>query len=183
MLALLICFEGLWVVGLNGLRQLRNSILFGALLWCQTAFADGLALQQPAPNMTLHALNGQTYAVSALRGKVVVLVFWATWCDGCREEMSLLSDWAAKHANQGVQFLGFSLDDAGNLPQVQAVAQQLSFPVGLLGGFWAGDYGRIWRVPVNFVINRQGALVYDGWDHDGAHWNDQDLKRYVTPWL
>ncbi len=160
--------------------------------WCGLAvswllvnpvFASGLVLQQPAPDLTLHAVNGQTYTLSALRGKVVVLVFWATWCDGCREELPLLSEWAAQHASQGVQLLGFSLDDAENLPQVRAMAQQLGFPVGLLGGTEAGGYGRIWRVPVNFVINRQGRLVYNGWDHAAANWKQDDLQKYVVPWL
>jgi cytochrome c biogenesis protein CcmG/thiol:disulfide interchange protein DsbE len=66
---------------------------------------------------------------------------------------------------------------------VRAVAATLSFPVGLLGSNHAGDYGRIWRIPVTFVIDRAGRLAHDGWADDQQPWSGEKLHRVVDPLL
>ncbi len=147
------------------------------------ASAGGLALGKPAPSLSLHTLDGAVITTDQLRGKVVLLVFWATWCVPCREELPVLSAYAADHARQGLQVLGFSLDDPDNLPAVRKLAANLSFPVGLLGSAWAGDYGRIWKLPVSFTINRAGLLVDNSWDDDDPSWTKARLERIVTPLL
>jgi peroxiredoxin len=147
------------------------------------ASAADLEVGRPAPSLTLHTLDGSTIDTPSLRGKVVIVAFWATWCDPCREELPLLSAYAAEHAAQGLEVLAFSLDGPGNLEAVREVTAGLNFPVGLLGGNRAGDYGRIWRLPVSFVIDRAGILRYDGWDADGDPWTRASLDRVVTPLL
>ncbi|MFX8250632.1 hypothetical protein ABTL38_19685, partial [Acinetobacter baumannii] len=80
------------------------------------------------------------------------------------QELPLLSDYAAKHADRGLRVLGFSLDEPASLPEVREMAAAWSFPVGLLGSAYAGGYGRVWRSPVNFTIDRNGLLADNGWD-------------------
>jgi len=63
------------------------------------------------------------------------------------------------------------------------VAKSLSFPVGLLGSPFAGGYGRIWRIPVSFVIDRGGRLAHNGWDDDRQPWTSERLPRVVDPLL
>lgn len=142
-----------------------------------------LTVGAPAPDLVLHALDGHDYSVSALRGKVVIVTFWASWCEPCRAELLRLSQFARQHAAQGVEVLGFALDGTDTLPQVRAMAASLGFPVGLLGSAWAGGYGRIWRIPVSFVIDRSGRLVYDGWKDSGQPIDDGKLSQYVVPIL
>ncbi len=147
------------------------------------ARADTLQVGAPAPPLTLHTLAGQTISTPALHGDVVILAFWATWCDPCREELPLLSAFAARHAAQGLRVLGFCLDDPSRLAEVRAVAQTLSFPVGLLGSAYAGGYGRIWRLPVSFVIDRCGRLADNGWDDAHPAWTEARLRQVVKPLL
>jgi hypothetical protein len=97
--------------------------------------------------------------------------------------MPLLSDYAARYADQGLVVLGFSLDNPGTLPQVRKIAATLNFPVGLLGSAWAGGYGRMWRLPVSFVIDRDGILRHDGWQDDQNPLTAEALDRLVTPLL
>lgn len=148
-----------------------------------TACARGVQLGRPAPSLVLHTLDGHSIAVEDLRGYVVVLTFWATWCDPCRTELPLLSAYAARHAANGLRVLGFSLDEPDNLEAVRQVAAELSFPVGLLGSAYAGGYGRIWRLPVNFTIDRNGLLADNGWDDPQPAWTAERLERVVTPLL
>ncbi len=148
------------------------------------ARANELKVGQPAPPATLGTLDGQRLSSRSLMfGEVVVLTFWATWCDPCREELPVLSDYAARHADQGLRVLGFSLDTPDRLDKVRAVARQLSFPVGLLADSSAPGYGRIWRIPVSFVIDRAGLLRDNGWDDAHPAWTHQRLTHVVTPLL
>lgn len=164
------------------LRALAGGAV-SALGWPALARAGGPRLGRPAPILALHTLDGDTIATDGLRGSVVILTFWATWCAPCKEELPLLSDYAAQHAAQGLRVLGFCLDEPSNLPAVRKVAAGLSFPVGLLGSAYAGDYGRIWKLPANFTIDRLGLLVDNSWNDERPEWTADRLERIVTPLL
>jgi cytochrome c biogenesis protein CcmG, thiol:disulfide interchange protein DsbE len=148
-----------------------------------TSHADELAIGKPAPSITLSTLDGKQIALSDLRGKVVILTFWATWCEPCQQELPTLSQYAREHAKDGLVVLGFSLDSADDMKQVRAVADNLSFPVGLLGDPHLPGYGRIWHLPVSFTIDRNGLLVDNGWKDKQPAWTQQQLDSVVTPLL
>ena len=154
-----------------------------AVLRVPAARANELRVGEAAPAATLVTLTGDRIVSSALRGQVVILTFWATWCSPCREELPLLSQYATEHAAQGLRVLGFSLDEPGNLAEVRKVAAGLSFPVGLLANSSAPGYGRIWRLPVSFTIDRGGLLVEDGWKQKQPVWTRERLAQVVTPLL
>jgi cytochrome c biogenesis protein CcmG/thiol:disulfide interchange protein DsbE len=155
---------------------------FGSLL-APRARANDVRVGQPAPPATLVTLDGKRLSTPELTGHVVILTFWATWCVPCREELPLLSKYAAEHAAQGLSVLGFTLNTPDELDEVRAVARTLSFPVGFLGASSAPGYGRIWRIPVNFTIDRTGRLVDDGWKERHPEWTRERLARIVTPLL
>jgi cytochrome c biogenesis protein CcmG/thiol:disulfide interchange protein DsbE len=145
--------------------------------------ANDLKLGKMAPPLVLHTVDGHHIATRDLVGQVVIVTFWASWCGPCREELPLLSAYAAQHAKDGLKVLGFCLDDPDNLKQVREVATTLSFPVGILGSAYAGGYGRIWRMPVSFVIDRNGHLVDNGWDDPQPIWTPERLARIMDPLL
>jgi cytochrome c biogenesis protein CcmG/thiol:disulfide interchange protein DsbE len=148
------------------------------------ASANALRVGAAAPEAMLMTLDGQRIATSELRDRVVILTFWATWCGPCREELPLLSAYASQHAAEGLTVLGFSLDSPEDDPRkVRQVAQSLSFPVGLLANSSLPGYGRIWHIPVNFTINRDGTLIDDGWKDKDSTWTPERLERIVTPLL
>ncbi len=147
------------------------------------ARANDLRVGAPAPPATLVTLDGEKLSTASLLGQVVVLTFWATWCTPCRDELPLLSRYAAEHARSGLRVLGFTLDTDENLRDVRSVAATLSFPSGLLTRSSAPGYGRIWRIPVNFTIDRAGRLVDDGWKDKQPTWTAERLERIVTPLL
>ena len=145
--------------------------------------ANALTLGEPAPPLTLHTLDGKTISTRDLLGQVVIVTFWATWCSPCQAELPLLSAYAKRHAGDGLQILGFSLDGSDDLRSVHKLGASFDFPVGLLGNPWAGAYGRIWRVPVSFVIDRNGRLAYNGWEAQDPVWSEDELRRVIDPLL
>jgi cytochrome c biogenesis protein CcmG, thiol:disulfide interchange protein DsbE len=147
------------------------------------AWAGGLQIGAPAPQATLVTLDGRRISSADLRGQVVILTFWATWCTPCRDELPLLSDYLAHHADRGLQILGFGLDTRERLEEVRRVAQSLRFPVGLMSDSSAPGYGRIWRLPVSFTIDAQGRLAEDGWKEKHPAWTQERLDQVVTPLL
>jgi len=155
----------------------------GGLFFSPLVRANGLEVGQPAPPLVLNTLDGHSIATRDLLGQVILVTFWATWCEPCREELPLFSAYASLHAPQGLRVLGFSLDGPEALPKVRAVAATLSFPVGLLGNPYAGAYGRIWRIPVSFVIDRAGRLAHNGWHDEQQPWTKEQLQRVVDPLL
>ena len=174
--------------GRRGFLQAGGKLALGlagaaAGLAAAPAFANDLRLGQPAPPLVLQTLDGRSIATRDLQGQVVLATFWATWCVPCREELPLLSAFAQRHAGEGLQVLGFGLDTPAALPKVREVAATLSFPVGLVDSPYAGGYGRIWHLPVSFVIDRQGRLAYNGWDDDDPSWTEASLQRVVLPLL
>ena len=154
-----------------------------ALLHSAAASANDLVIGQAAPPITLSTLDGKQIATRDLQGKVVIVTFWATWCEPCREELPLLSRYARQHAKDGLVVLAFSLDTPDNLDQVRAVSRTLSFPVGLLGDPHTPGYGRIWHLPVSFTIDRDGRLVDNGWKDNSPVWTSERLEQVVTPLL
>ncbi len=147
----------------------------------RVALANELRLGELAPPLVLHTLDGKKIATRDLIGDVVIVTFFASYCEPCLEELPLLSRYAEANAARGLHVLGFSLDGAELIADVRKVAATLSFPVGLLGSAYAGGYGRMWRMPVSFVIDRQGRLVHDGWLDKQPSVTAEFLQHFVEP--
>jgi cytochrome c biogenesis protein CcmG/thiol:disulfide interchange protein DsbE len=166
---------------------LRGAAALGVLALGQLvpgrACARRLQVGGAAPPAVLVSLDGERISTRDLIGQVVILTFWATWCVPCREELPLLSDYAREHAAQGLRVLGFTLDSGDRLDAVRSVARSLAFPVGFLAEDSAPGYGRIWRVPVNFTIGRDGMLLDNGWKDKQPVWTRERLERIVSPLL
>jgi len=120
------------------------------------AMSDG---EHPdAPAISLTDIDGKKLELSDYKGKVVVLDFWATWCDPCRVEIPGLIEMQDKYARQGFSVLGISLDDTAE-PVVMFYKQfRINYPVAV-GNPRVGElYGGILGLPTTFVIGRDGRI-------------------------
>jgi cytochrome c biogenesis protein CcmG/thiol:disulfide interchange protein DsbE len=166
---------------LQGLAALGLAGLEGRL--SQDAKANALRIGAPAPPAILVTLDGKRIATTELIGRVVMLTFWATWCAPCRAELPLLSSYATAFAARGLTILGFALDAHEDLPKVRNMAQGFAFPSGLVADSSLQGYGRIWHIPVNFTIDRQGLLAQNGWTDKDASWTAERFNRIIVPLL
>ena len=114
----------------------------------------------PAPDFTLQSLDGKNVRLSDLRGKAVLLNFWATWCGPCKIETPWLVEMQDKYGAQGLQVVGVAMDDSGK-DEIAKFAKDMgmNYPV-LLGKEAVGDdYGGVPALPESFFISRDGKIV------------------------
>ena len=120
----------------------------------------GIAHGTPAPDFTLDSLDGNSVRLSDLRGKAVLLNFWATWCSPCKIEMPWFIELQKEYGPQGLQIVGVAMDDASK-EDIAKFAKDMgvNYPV-LLGKEAVGDeYGGVPALPESFFIGRDGKIV------------------------
>jgi peroxiredoxin len=119
-----------------------------------------LGASTPAPDFTLESLDGKSVRLSDLRGKAVLLNFWATWCGPCKIETPWLVEMQNQYGSQGLQVVGVAMDDSGK-DEIAKFAKEMgmNYPV-LIGKEAVGDaYGGIPYLPESFFIGRDGKIV------------------------
>jgi peroxiredoxin len=141
-----------------------------------------LEVGKPAPPLKAKTIDGKNFNLSDDMGKVVIVNFWATWCDPCREEMPAMETYYKKHKDEGLRILAISMDDPEDANKVREVMKSYSYPAAFQRDADYSGYGRIWRMPMTFIIDRQGILRRDGGVGPPSI-NLDLLNKVVTPLL
>jgi len=123
-----------------------------ALAFASTTVGDA------APALVVPELDGQAFDLRALRGKVVIVNFWATWCPPCRQEMPALDAFYRRYHGQGLEMIGLSADRRHDRSDVRKVMQSFSYPAAMLDDAKVNDFGPPNVLPVTFVVDRGGVL-------------------------
>lgn len=147
-------------------RSALQGLLVAALLCavCLPAGAQSTAtlsqslLGKQAPVFTRTDLNGKKIDLGQLRGKVVLLNFWATWCAPCQIEMPAFVRWQRQFDAQGFQVIGISMDD--DAPPVRRVVDRLNlnYPVAMGDENLGELYGGVLGLPLTYLIDRNGVI-------------------------
>jgi peroxiredoxin len=123
--------------------------------------AAGVTLRygQAAPDFTLQGAGGDDIRLSAFKGQVVLLNFWATWCPACRTEIPWLREFENKYGGKGLAIVGVSMDDAGWKAVIPFVAEnQVNYPVVIGNDGLAKSYG-LTAMPMTYLIDRDGNIA------------------------
>lgn len=137
---------------------------------------------QPSPVLVVRQLDGAQFDLAALKGKVVVVNVWATWCPPCRAEMPMLDAFYRQHRAAGVVMLGLSADDPHDRRDVKQAMQGLSYPAALLRDATANGFGAPKVLPITYVIGPDGTIHATLLPQHGAL-TEPELRDAVLPLL
>jgi thiol-disulfide isomerase/thioredoxin len=141
-------------------RQPRNSV-------AKVTLSNAAA--KPAPDVTLRDLDGKDLSLAQYKGKVVLVNFWATWCEPCQVEIPWLIEMQQKYAARGFTVLGIAMDEEGAsvvTPWVQkerfdvnGSKSQMNYPIVIGDDAAADKFGGLLGYPTSILISRDGKVV------------------------
>jgi thiol-disulfide isomerase/thioredoxin len=159
------------------IRGLTSLILLSGLITASIAGCGGSGAKTSGapkvlanePNVTFKDLNGQDITLASLKGKVVVVNFWATWCEPCRTEIPWMIAYQQKYADKGFTMLGVAMDEGGKTDvepfvkntnfDVSGKQVTMNYPIVLGNDDIADKFGGMLGLPTSLVISRDGKIV------------------------
>jgi cytochrome c biogenesis protein CcmG/thiol:disulfide interchange protein DsbE len=115
-------------------------------------------IDKPAPALVVTGLNGQVFDLATLRGKVVLVNYWATWCAPCRKDMPKLDAFYRRYHGKNFEMIGISVDEERDLAKVRKVMASLAYPVALLKDVSVDGFGPPEGVPITWIIDADGKV-------------------------
>jgi peroxiredoxin len=141
-------------------RAFQATIAAAVLALSLPVAANAPAPNATAPDFTLHGLDGRNLRLAELRGQVVLVNFWATWCGPCREEMPRLDALYQKYRASGFTLLGVNIDDDPRNAAGTAQKLKVSFPVLLDTDKSVSRLYDLGTMPSTVLIDRDGHVRY-----------------------
>ncbi|KJR41499.1 redoxin domain-containing protein [Candidatus Magnetoovum chiemensis] len=131
----------------------------------------------PAPDFKLKSVDGQEVSLSSLKGKVVLLNFWATWCDPCRDEMPSLNKLYKEFKDKNFVVLGISSENARDV-KAFLNSNPLEFLMLIAPNSSVSKSYKVFMMPTSFLIDKKGRIVnkYLG----QRQWLDRQIKEEIT---
>ena len=139
------------------------------------------AAAEPAPALSVPTLAGPAFDLSAQRGHVVIVNFWATWCVPCRAEMPMLDAFYKKHRGEGLDIIGLSVDSPAALAKVKQVAATVSYPMAVARDAQANGFSAPNALPVTYVIDGKGEVKAVLMPEDDKGLDEAKLAKIVEP--
>ncbi len=141
--------------------QAKTLLIAAAFIALAGGIAYSLLVRRAAPAVSFTTLQGQPIVLASLRGKVVLVNFWATTCPGCVKEMPALIETYRQYKNKGFEVVAVAMSyDPPSYVMKFAQDRQLPFPVALdVSGEHARAFGNVQLTPTSFIVGKDGTVL------------------------
>ncbi len=147
-----------------------------------SAALAGPKVGDAAPALIAPELSGATFDLAALRGKTVIVNFWATWCAPCRAEMPALDAFYRHHRDQGLELIGLSADRPRERDEAVKVMRAFAYPAAMMKDARPNGFGTPEAIPLTYVVDRQGKVRLK-FKPNNAGLTEKELDEAVLPLL
>lgn len=174
---------------------MRNLILIGACGFILTSVRVGaqekslksyfaefnveVLSEKSAPEFHLRTVAGDTVSLATMKGQIVILHFWATWCKPCRHEMPLLEKLFKESHEMTVSILGIFIDDKKDSLKILPALKEMGITFPNAPAF-SGEISKAywtWGIPVTYIIDPQGQFI--GRLRSGRDWASPEMKTFL----
>jgi cytochrome c biogenesis protein CcmG, thiol:disulfide interchange protein DsbE len=143
--------------------QLRYPIwaAAAALLWCGFVAVPAVAeprIGDAASPLVVTAFDGTTFDLAKLRGKVVLINYWATWCAPCRKEMPKLDAFYRHYHDRSLEIIGISIDFPRDYQKMRKAARSVTYPTAAAKDILNDGFGKPEAVPITWIIDADGKV-------------------------
>jgi peroxiredoxin len=148
-------------LGFATASPIRAGLFAACLLLASAAFTSASAapsINSAAPDLVLSELGGESFDLSKLRGKVVLVNYWATWCAPCKKEMPVLNSFYRRYHEQGLEIIGISADRPQDFARMRRMSGTLAYPTATLDRISQDGFGPPAGFPLTYVIDRDGIV-------------------------
>ena len=144
-------------------RPVRYALIAVVVIVAVLASASGRVRADPhigeeAPPLVLATIEGSVLDLAKLRGKVVMVNYWATWCAPCRKEMPKLDAFYRLHRDRGLEIIGISIDFERDLEKARKAARAVSYPTAVAKDITNDGFGIPKGVPITWIIDVDGKV-------------------------
>ena len=146
-------------------RSTRVGLRLGATLFASYAYVAHAefahaspVLDRPTPPLTVTELNGDIFDLHKMRGKVVLVNYWATWCGPCKVEMPTLNAFYLRHHGEGLELIGISTDHPEDYGKMREMSRSLAYPTALYAQLSNDGFGAPEGFPLTYVIDGDGVV-------------------------
>lgn len=144
------------------------------------AASDSSAGRRPAADFQRADLNGTPLQLSSLKGKVVLIDFWATWCPPCRMEIPHFKELYAAYKEKGLEMIGLSVEEDTGVVKNFVQSNGVSYPVALADAKLQQAYGGIRGLPTTFLVDKKGRIAKQFFGYNDKAVFEKEIQKLLA---
>ncbi len=141
-----------------GLAHITATVSIVSLALISSPARTAPEIDDMAPALVVDALDGTTFDLAKLRGKVVLVIYWETWCAPCRKEMPKLDAFYKRYHAQGLEIIGISIDFERDFEKARKAARAVTYPTAVAKAITDDGFGIPKGVPITWIIDVDGKV-------------------------
>jgi thiol-disulfide isomerase/thioredoxin len=137
------------------MKLLQKILIFISLFH----FSFSTIANESSATFKIKTVNDKIFDLKDYKGKIIIINFWAKWCQNCMNEMPILNEIYRRYNIQGVEIIGVNLDHKKHFKEILEISNKLSYPNALISDVVDMSFLEPKFIPFNYIIDKKGKVV------------------------